>query len=177
MKHLTTAKAGDQVRPVPTGFLANGLYTVKEVRLISGAPWLFLVGLDSSMFAPECFLPPEPRYSESFTKRAVAEPTTGHAPDSPIQKHSLGDIYPLAVVGYGSGNHVMYCIENLSNGGVLAHSSGVRQWFRAHEAEAIARQVADGKTHDGIGDLFVWRAGRPALANGRLTLMNRTVLK
>ena len=171
-------KAGDQVNAKRDGFVANGLYTVKEVVLRSGRPWLTLVGMPPKhYFAPECFEKPGPRYSERFTRPAKAEPTTGHAPDSPIQKHSVGDIYPLAVVGYGSGNHVMYCVENLTNGTVLVHSSGVRQWLHAHEAEAIARQVADGKTHDGIGDLFVWRAGRPALDNGRLTLMNRTTLK
>lgn len=81
------------------------------------------------------------KYSEYFTEPAKAEPTTGHVADSPIQKHSKGEFYPLCVVGYGDSNRVAYTIENLETGEVMAFAPGefkgvsnIRAWGSAQHA-------------------------------------------
>lgn len=47
-----------------------------------------------------------------------------------LQNHSVGDIYPLAIVGYGKGDLTTYVIENLVTGQCLGHPGerGPKQW-------------------------------------------------
>ena len=47
----------------------------------------------------------------------------GHHPvHTGIQNHSMGDCYPLAVVGYGN-NPTLYVVENLAEGTVLCRAT------------------------------------------------------
>ena len=41
-----------------------------------------------------------------------------------LQKHSVGDLYPLAIVGYGNGDKTKYVIEHLTRGEVLVCKAG-----------------------------------------------------
>lgn len=55
----------------------------------------------------------------------------GHHPvHAGLQNESVGDIYPLAIVGYGKGDLTNYVIENLVTGQCLGHPGGrgPKQW-------------------------------------------------
>jgi hypothetical protein len=85
-------------------------------------------------------------YSSSFTQQTSGVGfgdflAIGHQDNgSGLQKHSVGDHYPWLVVGYGHGEHHVFCIQNLETGVTLgdhgweAHT--VRQWQRWPQAEA-----------------------------------------
>lgn len=57
----------------------------------------------------------------------------GHHPvHAGLQNESVGDIYPLAIVGYGKGDLTTYVIENLVTGQCLGHpGGGPKQWCTA----------------------------------------------
>jgi len=102
------------------------------------------------------------KYSEYFTERKVAKPTTGHAADSPIQKHSKGEIYPLCVVGYSDIGRTAFTIENLETGEVLGFmpgeskgSSNIRAWSSAHGAYNFLAGSKEGMKAS------KWIKGRP----------------
>jgi hypothetical protein len=88
-----------------------------------------------------------------------------HSVHTGLQKHSVGDIYPLAVVGYGTGDEVEYCVEHLTNGTIAAFQRGKsfkrRSWYRASDAYAFAVLVRDGEFVDGEDEL-VWVPFRQA---------------
>lgn len=113
-------------------------------------------------------------YSSKFTDPAKAEPTTGHAPDSGLQKHSIGELYPLAVVGYGD-NPMIFVLENLETGQVAGGGDDdVRQWRNADHVVAFAKKHGltkepSGKVDD-WGDAIVWFTGRPINVNGYLEM-------
>lgn len=55
----------------------------------------------------------------------------GHHPvHTGLQKHSVGDIYPLAVVGYGTADKVVYCVKNLCTGQTAGFRNGSGEFFR-----------------------------------------------
>ena len=96
---------------------------------------------------------------------------SGHHPEHiGLQGHSVGDAYPLAIVGYGSGDITMYVIENLVTGEVAQHDPddrysqiGPRQWAYLPYANAyLAGLVLKGKR------LTHWRVARPVFKGSRL---------
>lgn len=67
----------------------------------------------------------------------MSDPNSGHhATHRGLQNHSVGSIYPLAVVAYDNGTQLRYTVENLTNGTVCcARDDGCgnvipRQWDR-----------------------------------------------
>lgn len=89
---------------------------------------------------------------------------TGHCTDgSSIQKHSVGDIYPLAVVGYGDADKVQYIVEDLQRGTHLCFSNNRRvvQTTRSATAYQVALSVrCKGLGRNLLGPLS-WVEGRP----------------
>lgn len=81
-----------------------------------------------------------------------------------LQSHSVGDIYPLAVVGYDSGGGVSYTLENLQTGEVCMAGDWVRQWGTAKLPKDFAKVIG---TKRGVS----WKQGRPVFDNdGSLVL-------
>ena len=101
----------------------------------------------------------KPCYSASFTQQTSGVGfgdfiATGHQDNgSGIQKHSVGDYYPWLVVGYGHGEHHVFCIQNLETGATLGDFWGgdmnhtVRQWDRYYGAEAYLKNYLQGTTN------------------------------
>jgi hypothetical protein len=153
-------KVGDKVVRIEGGFyskLKGKVMTVNKVSVWAGQQWLGLDGADNEESFDECpFLASFYRlanYSEYFTETTPTQPT-GHVADSPIQKHSVGDIYPLAVVCYAHGDKQRFVIENLERGEVAVSSLNddtVIQWNRATQAHKFAE--LKGKCS--------WAKGRP----------------
>ena len=86
-----------------------------------------------------------------------------------LQKHSIGDIYPLAAVGYGSGEGVAYTLENLQTGEVCMAGSWVRQWGNAKHPLEFAKVIG---TKRGVS----WKHGRPVFdSDGKLHLPPRPI--
>jgi hypothetical protein len=105
----------------------------------------------SGYYSVDCFR--LAKYSEYFTE-PTPTPSKGHVADSPIQKHSVGDIYPLAVVCYADGDKQRFVIENLERGEVAVSSldsDTVLQWNRAANAHRFAE----------LGGKCGWAKGRP----------------
>ena len=71
-----------------------------------------------------------------------------------LQSHSVGDIYPLAVVGYDGGGGVSYTLENLQTGEVCMAGDWVRQWITAKPPKDFAKVI--GTERD-----VSWKQGRP----------------
>ena len=76
-----------------------------------------------------------------------------------VQAHSMGDIYPLCVVGLEVEGLLRYVIKDLSTGLYLGNFKGcnslppgyIRQWDRAHLAKAFAKyysQMGDSEWVD-----------------------------
>lgn len=110
-------------------------------------------------------------YSSYFTEQqAKAEPTTGHVSDSPMQKHSKGEFYPLCVVGYSDTGRMAYTIENLEQGTVLGFvpgefkgGSNIRAWSSAAAAyKFLAERQEVAKSE--------WVKGRPTFIKHSLGL-------
>lgn len=110
-------------------------------------------------------------YSSYFTEQqAKAEPTTGHVSDSPMQKHSKGEFYPLCVVGYSDIGRMAYTIENLEKGTVLGFMPGefkggsnIRAWGNAAAAyKFLAERHEVAKSE--------WVKGRPTFIKNSLGL-------
>jgi hypothetical protein len=93
---------------------------------------------------------------------------SGHHPEHiGLQKHSVGDIYPLAVVGYGTADEVEYCVEDLCRGTIAAFNNGRenlrRSWVRASDAHLFAQRVQRGEFRDAEHPL-IWVPFREAKA-------------
>lgn len=66
-----------------------------------------------------------------------------HAVHAGLQKHSVSEHYPLAVVGYHSHpGRVIYTVENLCTGEVACKFGTIRQWDHASIAKSFAVGVA-----------------------------------
>ena len=163
---MSKFKVGDKVvRNVQArfgGLVKGELYTVSLAK----GPWIQVEGnstyaLDGCPFYEDSFdLAP---YSRYFTEQtAKAEPTTGHAAGSPIQKHSKGEFYPLCVVGYSDAGRTAFTIENLERGTVLSFMPGefkgvsnIRAWSNAASAYKFLAERASGFAQS------EWIKGRP----------------
>jgi hypothetical protein len=76
-----------------------------------------------------------------------------------LQEHSVGDSYPLAVVGIGYGERVIYVVQNLVDGTTAGFLFGLRQWRTAAEARTWMCHFLGAGT--GFTDrAVVWHAGR-----------------
>lgn len=167
---MSKFKAGDKVirqrLACQFGFVAGKVYTVESAI----GSWLKIAGErgydahdahDRHPFHESYFdLAP---YSRYFTEQATkAEPTTGHAAGSPIQKHSKGEFYPMCVVVYSDIGRMAYTIENLEQGTVLGFMPGefkggsnIRAWGNAAGAyKFLAEQASDVAKSE-------WIKGRP----------------
>lgn len=85
-------------------------------------------------------------YSSTFTKPAEAPTPTGHTSDGGgLQKHSVGELYPLAVVGYCNGGATTFVVEDLQKGAVVCdwkHLDGpLWKYAKAEDAFTFARSV------------------------------------
>jgi hypothetical protein len=108
------------------------------------------------MWVPEVRLTLIKPYSSSFTQQTSGVGfgdflAAGHQDNgSGLQKHSVGDHYPWLVVGYGHGEHHVFCIQNLETGVTLGdpgyESHTLRQWLRWWQAENYLRMYLAG-TH------------------------------
>ena len=94
----------------------------------------------------------------------MSNPNSGHhAHHRGLQNHSVGSIYPLAVVAYDNGTELRYTIENLADGTVCCardDSCGKvipRQWGRVNSA--LSWLSGDGRQMQGF--TTVWVAARP----------------
>lgn len=108
----------------------------------------------------------EQPYSSTFTESAKAAAPQGHTADGGgLQKHSIGGLYPLCVVGYNNGGSpIMWVVENLQDGTVACTSGGsVRQWPLVSLAYDFAERCKE-HTKDSGGEPIVWLKGRPHFA-------------
>lgn len=81
-----------------------------------------------------------------------------------IQAHSVGDLYPVAVVGYqaNADSQVVYFLENLQEGTVAMGSFGAPCYMHsADDALALAQ-----------GTDFEWKQGRPQFVDNAWRLYN-----
>ena len=138
-----------------------GLYTVQftygKYKTLDGGRWA-VNAAQVKVVTP---------YSSTFTKPAEPKPTTGHvANGGGLQKHSVGDIYPLAVVGYANGDHVRFTVENLETGCVAACGKVVRAWPNVTGALAFAKRFKQDKC---VGlDVVTWSTERPIFEGSML---------
>ena len=85
-------------------------------------------------------------YSASFTKKSEREPNRGHTTDGGgLQKHSVGELYPLAVVGYCNGGATTFVVEDLQSGAVVCDwlhlDCLLWKYAKVEDAIAFARSV------------------------------------
>ena len=79
-------------------------------------------------------------------------PTGHHAEHKGLQNHSVGEHYPLAVVGYG--HPTLYVIENLTTNETLCGSLGSP--YQHYESKYLYKII--GTRVDGLD---TWVKGRP----------------
>jgi hypothetical protein len=89
--------------------------------------------------------------------------TGHHAEHSGLQKHSVGGIYPLAVVGYANGHTTVWVVEHLGTGCVLCCKfvSGVPVPYQSDDYDVIASAAA--LPFSSLTD--VWVKGRPTFSD------------
>ena len=120
----------------------------------------------------------QPRYSASFTQQTSGVGfgdflAAGHEDNgSGLQKHSIGDFYPWLVVGYGYGNSVLFCIQNMQTGETLGDKaervSVARQWVQWNDAYAYLTRYING-----LNCLTVDRiVGKVELYGGQLQIIS-----
>ncbi len=171
-----TLKAGDRVVPTLGSGLENGLYLVKEVYVEDGALRVSLVGVREPVGLGS-IVKEDRSYVKRFTDTRPSmqqEVPKGHSPDgSGLPNHSIGDIYPLAVVGYSTGDGpTLFSIENLKTGAVCcADHRTVRQWVDEKKAREFALRVAVGLKVDEVGHAVVFHTGRPVLTRQGLLVL------
>ena len=122
----------------------------------------------------------KPRYSASFTQQTSGVGfgdflAAGHEDNgSGLQKHSIGDYYPWLVVGYGHGEHHVFCIQNLETGATLGDFGGgdmnytVWQWSRYYGAEAYLKNYLHGTNPFSVAARPIY--GKPEFIDGVLQI-------
>lgn len=107
-------------------------------------------------------------HSSTFTKPTEAPTSTGHTADGGgLQKHSVGELYPLAVVGYCNGGATIFVVEDLQKGAVVCDwkhlEDPIWKYARAEDAFTFASSVPNrGRI------TFVYR--RPSFVNNILSI-------
>lgn len=173
---MSKFKVGDKVRRSP---LYNGHdhdRTVRTVTEVHTGGWFNHDGgkyhrdYSGAGGCYEEYWEPAP-YSSYFTEQqAKAEPTTGHVSDSPMQKHSKGEFYPLCVVGYSDNGRMAYTIENLEQGTVMGFVPGEFKGvsnIRAWSSAAAAYKFLDERPEVAESE---WVKGRPTFIKNSLGL-------
>jgi hypothetical protein len=120
----------------------------------------------------------QPWYSASFTQQTSGVGfgdflASGHEDNgSGIQKHSIGDLYPWLVVGYGYGNSVLFCIQNMQTGETLGeldrHKYIARQWVSCSDAYDYLTRYHSGR-HCLIADRI---KGNVRVVRGQLQIIS-----
>lgn len=85
--------------------------------------------------------------------------TGHHAVHAGLQNHSGGGMYPLAVVGYGNGDKLLYVLENLCTGKVLFNCNTQRVQSR-RDADDINYWAVQAM-HDNLPTHLIFVEGRP----------------
>lgn len=93
----------------------------------------------------------------------IPQPYMGHDPvHAGLQKHSVGNAYPLTIVGYGNGDITTYVIENIVDGTVAgvqwAGHKNVRQWRTVDDAARFLDVIMLRKP---VLEPVIWVPGRP----------------
>jgi hypothetical protein len=173
---MSKFKVGDKVRVVSLfddvffsrgaeGVVVDRDHEVVQVRFVSGRYdhgnggrwWVYPEGLE--LITP---------YSSTFTKQAEAPTPTGLTTDGGgLQKYSVGELYPLAVVGYCNGGATTFVVEDLQKGAVVCdwkHLDGpLWKYAKAEDAFTFARSVPNrGRI------TFVYQ--RPSFVNNILSI-------
>ncbi len=87
-------------------------------------------------------------YAATFTDRAtVAAVAKGHVPDSGLQRHSVGAIYPLVVVTWANGDEpYKFTVENLEAGEQATVGGELMRFTDYATAYALAELLTFNKT-------------------------------
>lgn len=104
-------------------------------------------------------------YSSTFTTPPSPVQPSGHdAVHTGLQKHSVGEDYPLGVVGYGLDTR--YVVENILHNNVLCWPDGrVMQFNTAYEAYALLSLYRNSRLTG-----LIWVSGRPKSVNNILVM-------
>jgi hypothetical protein len=89
-----------------------------DVAFTAGQWWRNMEYSDGSMTVAKGNFKKHTPYAATFTDPAtVAAVAKGHVPDSGLQRHSVGPIYPLVVVTWANGDEpYKFTVENLETG-------------------------------------------------------------
>ena len=85
-------------------------------------------------------------YSSTFSDKPSPLNPMGHTSDGGgLQKHSVGELYPLAVVGYCNGGATTFVVEDLQKGAVVCDwkrlDGPIWKYAKAEDAFTFARSV------------------------------------
>jgi hypothetical protein len=94
----------------------------------------------------------------------LVEPAKQAAIEGGLQAHSVGGLYPVAIVGYSGKFGVTYFAENLQDSTVM-HLMG---HLVCGPSIADLLGVVEGKHQSGV----TWLKGRPAFVHGKWVLTN-----
>lgn len=101
----------------------------------------------------------------------------GHSAKHPaLQNHSVGDIYPWAIVAYDNGGELAFTLENLAEGKCATDRNGsLFVWRETANALRFALWHLRGiRAPEDEAILFThspkWREGRPIFIAGELNL-------
>jgi hypothetical protein len=106
---------------------------------------------------------PDP-YPWAASHFELVEPAKQAAIEGGLQAHSVGDLYPVAIVGYSGKFGVTYFAENLQDSTVM-HLMG---HLVCGPSIADLLGVVEGKHQSGV----TWLKGRPAFVHGKWVLTN-----
>lgn len=99
-----------------------------------------------------------------------------HGQHQALQNHSVGDIYPLAVVAYDNGGGVFFTLENLTRGTCACDKDGnLHVWLEAANAQRYAlwhsRGIRAPEDEAVIHSRAPsWFYGRPVFERGMLVM-------
>lgn len=105
-------------------------------------------------------------YSSTFAMLTPVplQPVGHDAMHTGLQKHSIGEDYPLGVVGYGLDTR--YVVENILHNNVLCWPDGrVMQFNTAYEAYALLSLYRNSRLTG-----LIWVSGRPKSVNNILVM-------
>jgi hypothetical protein len=92
----------------------------------------------------------------SHRARPALAPAVARAIEGGLAEHSIGGLYPFAVVGYGNGDRVDYGVENLQTGEAL-YDLRVGRYVRVQFAEWAALYAENAKNGTHEAGTFVMR--------------------
>lgn len=99
-----------------------------------------------------------------------------HGQHQALQNHSVGDIYPLAIVAYDNGTAVFFTLEDLTRGTAACDRDGnLHVWLKAANAQRYALWHTRSIRADDDEAIVHTRApswfyGRPVFEHGMLVM-------